>query len=102
MPLLRLKCCELGSVSQLLILLLFFTFGLAFESFKEFEGASKELEVLGVDNHKFYFDVTQNLSVVLDFFNKTWDYAIIYIHVFNNAYKHKLLHSMFICRVNFL
>jgi hypothetical protein len=45
-----------------------------------------------VENHIIYFDITQILSVVLGFFfNKTWDYAIIWIHVFSNTEKHKLL-----------
>ncbi len=52
----------------------------------------KELEVLAVENHVFCFDIAQILSVALGFFfNKTWDYAVIWIHVFNNIEKHKLL-----------
>jgi hypothetical protein len=45
-----------------------------------------------VENHKLYFGITQILTIVLGlFFNKTWDYAIIWIDVFNNTEKHKLL-----------
>ncbi len=56
-----------------------------------FRGKQEELEVLGVENHKLCFDITQILSVVLGFFfNKTWDYAVMWIHVFNNTEKHKL------------
>jgi hypothetical protein len=35
-----------------------------------------------VGNHRFCLDITQILSVVLGFKkNKTWDYAVIWIHV---------------------
>ncbi len=52
----------------------------------------EELQVLVVENHKLHFDITQILSVVLDFFNKTWNYAIILRDVFSNIEKHVLLH----------
>ncbi len=35
----------------------------------------QELQVLAIENHKFCFNITQILSVILDFFNKTWDYV---------------------------
>jgi hypothetical protein len=45
-----------------------------------------------VENHKLCFDITKNLNVVLGFFfNKTLDYIVIWIHVFSNIEKHKLL-----------
>jgi hypothetical protein len=45
----------------------------------------------GVENHKSCFDIPNTLIVVLIFFNKTWDFVVIMIHVFNNIKKHKLL-----------
>jgi hypothetical protein len=44
-----------------------------------------------VENHKFYFDIPQIIIIVFIFINKTWDFVIILIHVFNNINKHKLL-----------
>jgi hypothetical protein len=45
-----------------------------------------------VENLNLCFDIAQILSVVLGFFkNKTWDYVVIRIHVFNNTNKHRLL-----------
>ncbi len=49
--------------------MLFFTTGFAFETFEEFEGVSKELEVLGAKNHKLYFNRIKILRVILDFFS---------------------------------
>jgi len=52
----------------------------------------EELELDVVENHIFCFDITHILSVVLGFFfNKTWDYSIIWIHLFSHIKKHKLL-----------
>jgi hypothetical protein len=39
-----------------------------------------------------FFHIAQIVSVVLDFYNETWDYVVIWIHVFNNTNKHRLLH----------
>ncbi len=50
------------------------------------------MEVLAVENHRLCFDIAQTLSVVLGFFfNKTWDYIVIWIDVFSNIEKHRLL-----------
>jgi hypothetical protein len=49
----------------------------------------EKLEVLVVKHHRLCFDIPHILSVVLRiFFNKTWDYVVIWIHVFNNTKKH--------------
>jgi hypothetical protein len=46
------------------------------------------LEVLAVENHRLCFDIAQILSVFLGFFfNKTWDYIVIWIDVFSNTKK---------------
>jgi hypothetical protein len=50
------------------------------------------LEVLGVENHILFFDITKKLGVVLGFFStKHGIHAIIWIHDFSNTKKHKLL-----------
>jgi hypothetical protein len=45
----------------------------------------------GVENHISCFDIPNILIVVLIFFNKPWDFVVIFIHVFSNIKKHKLL-----------
>jgi hypothetical protein len=55
------------------------------------------LQVLVVENHRLYFDIAQILNVVLDFFsNKTWDYVVIWIHVFSNTKKHRLYNEFYV------
>jgi len=50
--------------------------------------------VVGTCNRKpqiLFWDIPHILNIFLDFFNKTWDYAIILSHVFSNVEKHRLL-----------
>jgi hypothetical protein len=43
-----------------------------------------------IENHRLCFDIAQILSVVLRFFfNKTWDYAVIWIDVLSNTFELK-------------
>jgi hypothetical protein len=45
-----------------------------------------------VENHILCFDITHILSVSLGiFFNERWEYVVIWIFVFSNTEKHKLL-----------
>jgi hypothetical protein len=45
-----------------------------------------------MENHKLCLDISQILNVVLGFsLTKHGNYIIIWIHVFNNTEKHKLL-----------
>jgi hypothetical protein len=57
----------------------------------QFWESGKSYKDFVVENHRFYFDILDILIVVLNFFNKTWDFVVILIHVFNNTEKHKLL-----------
>jgi len=48
--------------------------------------------VLAIENHKLCFNMAQILNVVLGFFfNKTWDYVVIWIAIFSNTERHILL-----------
>ncbi len=59
---------------------------------KVFKEKQEELEVFAIEYHRFYFDIAQILSVVLDCFaNKTWDYAVIWDSCFSNIKKYRLL-----------
>ncbi len=52
----------------------------------------EELEVLAIENHTLCFEMARILNVVLGFFcNKTWDYIIIWIDVFSDIKKYRLL-----------
>ncbi len=42
-------------------------------------------------HHKLCFDITHLKCCFGSFFNKTWDHIVIWIHVFSNTNKHKLL-----------
>ncbi len=55
-------------------------------------GEEQELYVLAAKNHRLYFGITLILNVTLEKqMNKTQDYAVILIHVFNNTKNHRLL-----------
>jgi hypothetical protein len=60
--------------------------------------------VLGVENHILYFDTIDFKCCFGFFFNKTWDYVVILIHLLCNKKKRKLL-KLILCSiycVNFL
>jgi hypothetical protein len=44
-----------------------------------------------IENHRLCFDSTNIKCCFGIFFNKTWDYVVIWIDVLNNTKKHKLL-----------